>query len=127
MADGIPRNRFVIMDISKEPWKVEKEFDIPTTEPGYFKLQLAEFSSNVMLYKENFYTETSEDGKLCFYRIDKNKTYCSKPLAGQSKYGHGFPNFEGKYLFWQPAAKAGYILRDMECYCKEEGVCPFEE
>ncbi|MDX9806774.1 MAG: hypothetical protein RBT87_13180, partial [bacterium] len=127
MADGIPRNRFVIMDISKEPWKIEKEFDIPKTEEKYLKLQLTDFKSNIMLYREDIAIDGGYDGKLCYYRIDKGKTYCSKPIEGQTSYGHGWPAFEGKYLFWQPAYKAGYILRDMECYCKEEGVCPFEE
>ncbi|HQN73887.1 MAG TPA: hypothetical protein PLB16_10770, partial [bacterium] len=59
--------------------------------------------------------------------IDKGKTYCSKPIENQTSYGHGYATFENKYLFWQPMYKAGYILRDMDCYCKEEGVCPFEE
>ncbi|MGI6394465.1 MAG: hypothetical protein ACOX2F_07040 [bacterium] len=127
MADGIPRNRFVIMDISQEPWKKEKEFDIPPTEGNYLKLQLTDFKSNIMLYREDIAIDGGYDGKLCYYRIDKGKTYCSKPIENQTSYGHGWPAFEGKYLFWQPAYKAGYILRDMECYCKEEGVCPFEE
>jgi len=126
MADGIPRNRFVIMDISKDPWKIEKEFDIPTTEGNYLKLQLTDFKSNIMLYREDIAIDGGYDGKLCYYRIDKEKVYCSKPIEGQTSYGHGWPAFEGKYLFWQPAYKAGYILRDMECYCKEAGVCPFE-
>ena len=130
VADGIPYNRFVIMDISKEPWVVEKEFDIPSTEGTYLRMQLSGFKSNVLLYKEDYVLNASgyqEDAKLCFYRIDKNKTYCSKPLAGQEDYGHGYSSFDEKYLFWQPAYNSGYILRDMECYCKEEGVCPFEE
>jgi len=130
IANGIPRNHFVVMDISKEPWVTEKEFDIPTTEGTYLKTQLMEFKSDVMLYLESYLLNASgyqQDNKLCFYRIDKGKTYCSKPIEGQTDYGHGFPALEGKYLFWQPAFKTGYILRDMECYCKETGVCPFEE
>ncbi|HRZ78936.1 MAG TPA: hypothetical protein P5044_02910, partial [bacterium] len=130
IAEGIPRNHFVIMNISKDPWTLEKEFDIPTTEKNFINLQLAQVKSNVMLYKESYQMEASgyqTDGKLCYYRIDKEKVYCSKPIEGQTSYGHGFTSFEGKYLFWQPAYKAGYILRDMDCYCKEEGICPFEE
>ena len=127
MADGVPRNRFVIMDISQDPWKMEKEFDIPPTEENYLKLQLTDFKSNIMLYREDIAIDGGYDGKLCYYRIDKGKVYCSKSIEGQTSYGHGWPAFEGKYLFWQPAYKAGYILRDMECYCKEESVCPFEE
>jgi hypothetical protein len=130
VADGIPTNRFVIMDISKEPWVVEKEFDIPSTEGTFLRMQLSGFKSDVLLYKEDYVLNASgyqEDAKLCFYRIDKNKNYCSKPIEGQKDYGHGYSSFDEKYLFWQPAYKTGYILRDMDCYCKEEGVCPFEE
>ena len=130
IGTGIPYNHFVIMDISKEPWTLVKEFDIPTTEKNFINLQLAQVKSNIMLYKESYQMEASgyqTDGKLCYYRIDKEKVYCSKPIEGQTSYGHNFTSFEGKYLFWQPAYKAGYILRDMDCYCKEEGICPFEE
>ena len=129
VAKGIPENRFVIMDISKEPWKIEKEIEIPITEERYLRHQLALFQSNTLLYTENYLLPTQGyevDGKHCFYRIDKKKTYCSKPIAGQKSYGHGYPALDGKYLFWQPMFKMGYILRDMECYCEKEGVCPFE-
>ena len=125
-----PTNKMVVVDISKEPWKIEKEFEIPSTESTFLSIWLIEFKSNVILYEENFVMDASgyqEDGKLCYYRIDKEKIYCSKPLEGQKSYGHGYANFEGKYLFWQPMYKSGYILRDMDCYCKEEGVCPLEE
>ena len=131
IADGIPGTRFVIMDISKDSWKVEKEFDIPPTETKYLRTQLVEFKSNIMLYREDYQMDASGyqvDGKLCYYRIDKEKSYCSKLIEGRkTDYGQGWSTFEGKYLFWQPAYRVGYILRDMECYCKEEGVCPFED
>jgi hypothetical protein len=130
VADGIPRNRFVIMDISKEPWKIEKEMDIPISEERYIKMSLMGLKSDLILYMEDYLLPTEgyeQDGKLCFYRIDKKKTYCSKPIEGQRQHAHGHPAFEGKYLFWQPMFDAGYILRDMECYCEKEGVCPFEE
>jgi len=129
IVDGGATNKMVIVDISKEPWKIEKEFEIPSTEAAFLSIWLMEFKSNVILYEENYVMNESgyqEDGKLCYYRIDKGKTYCSKPIENQTSYGHGYANFEGKYLFWQPMYKAGYILRDMDCYCKEEGVCPFE-
>jgi len=130
IVEGGPANKMVVVDISKEPWKIEKEFEIPSTETAFLSIWLMEFKSNVILYEENYVMNESgyqEDGKLCYYRIDKGKTYCSKPIENQTSYGHGYATFENKYLFWQPMYKAGYILRDMECYCKEEGVCPFEE
>ncbi|HPS29459.1 MAG TPA: hypothetical protein PLZ43_04335, partial [bacterium] len=130
IVDGGPTNKMVVVDISKDPWKIEKEFEIPSTESAFLSIWLMEFKSNVILYEENYVMNESgyqEDGKLCYYRIDKGKTYCSKPIEGQTSYGHGYASFENKYLFWQPMYKAGYILRDMDCYCKEEGICPFEE
>ncbi len=130
IVDGGTTNKMVIVDISKEPWKIEKEFEIPSTEAAFLSIWLMEFKSNVILYEENYVMNESgyqEDGKLCYYRIDKGKTYCSKPIENQTSYGHGYATFENKYLFWQPMYKAGYILRDMDCYCKEESVCPFEE
>ena len=130
MGDGKPANHFVAMNISKDPWTLEKEFDITPTESSYISMWLMEVRSNVILYEENYVMNESgyqEDGKLCYYRIDKGKTYCSRPIEGQTSYGHGYASFENKYLFWQPMYKAGYILRDMDCYCKEEGICPFEE
>lgn len=129
IVESGPTNKMVIVDIAKDPWKIEKEFEIPSTESAFLSIWLMEFQSNVVLYEENYVMDASgyqEDGKLCYYRIDKGKTYCSKPIEGQTSYGHGYATFENKYLFWQPMYKAGYILRDMDCYCKEEGVCPFE-
>ena len=130
IVEGGPANKMVVVDISKEPWKIEREFEIPSTETAFLSIWLMEFKSNVILYEENYVMNESgyqEDGKLCYYRIDKGKTYCSKPIENQTSYGHGYATFENKYLFWQPMYKAGYILRDMDCYCKEEGICPFEE
>jgi hypothetical protein len=130
IVEGGPANKMVVVDISKEPWKIEREFEIPSTETAFLSIWLMEFKSNVILYEENYVMNESgyqEDGKLCYYRIDKGKTYCSKPIENQTSYGHGYATFENKYLFWQPMNKAGYILRDMDCYCKEEGICPFEE
>jgi len=130
IVSGEPTNKIVVLNISKEPWTVEKEFQIPSTEEKFLSMWLMQFQSNLILYEENYLLDASgyqEDGKLCFYRIDKEKAYCSKPIEGQKDYGHGYANFEGKHLFWQPMYKAGYILRDMDCYCKEEDVCPFEE
>ena len=67
-----------------------------------------------------------EDSKLCFYRLDSEKTFCSKLIGERDEYNQGYASFEGKYLFWQPAYAQGYILRDMECYCEKAGVCPYE-
>ena len=46
---------------------------------------------------------------------------------GTTKFPYGFAEFEDKWLLYQKKGSTPLILRDMECYCKEEGVCPFEE
>jgi len=47
----------------------------------------------------------------------KNKPVHNKTAGGNVKSN----------LFWQSMYKTGYIHRGMDCYCKEEGVCPFEQ
>ena len=90
---------------------------------------------NLLLYVEITYKDGSgSGGRLCYYRIDKNKKYCMKKMEddksysdGTTKFPYGFSEFEGKWLLYQKLNSDPFILRDMECYCKEEGVCPFEE
>ena len=129
IKEGEAANKYVIMDISQEPWKIEKEFDIPKTETSSLVPILQQLRSNVLLYKERYVLDASgyqEDQKLCFYRLDTGKSYCSKLIGDRTEYNQGFASFEGKYLFWQPSYAQGYILRDMECYCEKAGVCPYE-
>ncbi|HQB10645.1 MAG TPA: hypothetical protein PLW37_12335, partial [bacterium] len=73
-------------------------------------------------------------GLLCYYRIDKKKKYCMKKMDndetysdGTTRFPYGYAEFEGKWLLYQKRSSTPLILRDMDCYCKEEGVCPFEE
>ena len=90
---------------------------------------------NLLLYEEITYKDgVGSGGRLCYYRIDKNKKYCMKKMEkdetysdGSTIFPYGYAEFEGKWLLYQQRNSTPLILRDMECYCKEEGVCPFEE
>ncbi|MBP5407489.1 hypothetical protein J6Z19_10180 [bacterium] len=89
---------------------------------------------NIFLYEEVTTNGAASGGRLCYYRIDKNKKYCMKKMEddktysdGSTVFPYGFAEFEGKWLLYQEVSSTPLILRDMECYCKEEGVCPFEE
>ncbi|MBR6422815.1 hypothetical protein IKS86_08915 [bacterium] len=89
---------------------------------------------NLLLYEEITDDEIKNGGRLCYYRIDKNKKYCMKKMDDDKTYSdgttifpYGFAEFEGKWLLYQKRNSMPLILRDMKCYCKEEGVCPFEE
>ena len=55
-------------------------------------------------------------------KMDKDEEFNGIPI-----YPYGDAEFEGKWLLYQKLNSTPLILRDMECYCKEEGVCPFEE
>ena len=89
---------------------------------------------NILLYEEVTTNGTESGGRLCYYRIDKNKKYCMKKMKDDETYSdgttifpYGYAEFEGKWLLYQVRNSMPLILRDMECYCKEENVCPFEE
>ena len=94
------------------------------------------FRGNMLLYEEAF--TAGEQGevpanKLCYYNLTSKKLYCMKKMEDDSEYkgiplySYGDAEFEGKWLLYQTINSTSLILRDMQCYCKEEGVCPFEE
>ena len=55
--------------------------------------------------------------------MDDDKSYSD----GTTIFPYGFSEFEGKWLLYQKLNSDPFILRDMECYCWEENICPFEE
>ena len=89
---------------------------------------------NLLLYEEITYKDgVGSGGRLCYYRLDKNKKYCMKKMEDDKSYSdgstifpYGYAEFEGKWLLYQKRNSTPLILRDMDCYCKEENVCPFE-
>ena len=90
--------------------------------------------NNLLLYEEETTNGATYGGRLCYYRIDKNKKYCMKKMDDDKSYSdgstifpYGFAEFEGDWLVYQKKGASSLILRDMSCYCKEESVCPFEE
>ena len=89
---------------------------------------------NLLLYEEITDNVAENGGRLCYYRIDKNKKYCMKKMEKDESYSdgttifpYGYAEFEGSWLLYQKRNSTPLILRDMDCYCKEENICPFEE
>ena len=139
-------NRFVYYDtFNKKIVLVEKngeafkrrdiitEFTEESASKAYSLLPRT-LRDNILLYEEVTTNGTESGGRLCYYRIDKNKKYCMKKMEDDKAYSdgttifpYGFAEFEGKWLLYQKRNSTPLILRDMECYCKEENVCPFEQ
>jgi hypothetical protein len=104
------------------------------TEENAYTLSPYSFNGNIVVYAEITYKDNDSGSRICYYRIDKKKKYCMKKMDkdesysdGTTQFRYGFSEFEGKWLLYQKLNSTPLILRDMECYCKEEGVCPFEE
>ena len=65
----------------------------------------------------------------CFYRFDKQKTYCplEKTFSTDPSDLMGYNVFWGKWYLWKRIGRPTAIMRDLECYCKETNICPTEE
>lgn len=109
------------------------DFTEATAKHAYSLVPMG-LQGNILLYEEVAVVDSSGSGLLCYYRIDKKKKYCMKKMDkdktaedGTVIYPYSYAEFEGKWLLYQIRNNTPLILRDMECYCKESGVCPFEE
>jgi len=109
------------------------DFTEATAKYAYSLVPMS-LQGNLLLYEEVAVVDSSGSGLLCYYRIDKKKKYCMKKMDkdktaedGTVIYPYSYAEFEGKWLLYQKRSSTSLILRDMECYCKEEGICPFEE
>jgi len=128
----VPR-KIVVADMSSGK-PVYSEIELELTEENNTNVIVTNLSGNTIIYQEVFqyyYEKTGDtisDVKTCFYRLDKNKKYCSKRISEGHPYYHGRTDFEGKYLVINSGQGGTLILRDMECYCKlEPDACPFDE
>ncbi|MBP5406411.1 hypothetical protein J6Z19_04600 [bacterium] len=129
--------------ITKAKIKDGKIVDYQTIIPDFteetaqnaYTLSPYQLRGNLLLYVEITYKDGSgSGGRLCYYRLDKNKKYCMKKMEddktysdGTTKFPYGFSEFEGKWLLYQTLNSTSLILRDIDCYCEEENVCPFEK
>ena len=85
---------------------------------------------NRISYSEMFSLSSGKyDWLGCFYRFDKKKTYCpvDKTTSTLPDSIMGYNVFWGKWHLWKEIAATDAIMRDWECYCKENNVCPLEQ
>ena len=84
-------------------------------------------AQDFIFYNESLYGSDDIDGNACFYNRKSKKTTCMKKVEGMEKYYFGFDEWEGKWLLYQFKGVALQAVRDLDCYCEKEGVCPFKE
>ena len=88
------------------------------------------FGPSMLIGNRVVYIESDPDDDIgCFYRFDKQKTYCPKEHTSSTDPSDlmGYNVFWGKWHLWKRIARTGAVMRDWECYCNETGVCPLEE
>jgi len=97
-------------------------------EPEYREIKV-NYSFQTEKVKGNLamFTTASEEFNgfmSCWYRFDKNKSYC--PVTHDwMLQDMAYATFTEKWQIYK--GSVSFTLRDWECYCKETGVCPFEE
>ena len=83
-------------------------------------------TKDFIFYNEYLYNGEI-DGNACFHNRKTKKTICMKKVQGMETYYFGFDEWEGKWLLYQFRGVALQAVRDLDCYCEKEGVCPFKE
>ena len=87
------------------------------------------FGPSMLIGNRVVYIESDPDDDIgCFYRFDKQKTYCpaDSTFVSHSPDLMGYNVFWGKWQLWKMITTPDAIMRDWECYCKENNVCPLE-
>ncbi|HOG43972.1 MAG TPA: hypothetical protein PK560_07820 [bacterium] len=106
-------------------------------KPEYVEYEVAKHMENAEYWgpsklqgKLAIYIESDPyDDIGCFYRFDKKKSYCPAENIFSTSPDNlmGFNTFWGKWHLWKGIGRTAAFMRDWECYCKETGVCPFDE
>ena len=91
--------------------------------------QASLFGPSMLIGNRVVYIESDPNDDVgCFYRFDKQKTYCplEKTFSTDPSDLMGYNVFWGKWHLWKEIGRTFAIMRDWECYCKETGICPLE-
>ena len=130
------KRKIVLVEQNKDQFErkdIITEFTEESASKAYSLLPRT-LRGNLLLYEEVTTNGATYGGRLCYYRIDKNKKYCMKKMDDDKSYSdgttifpYGFAEFEGKWLLYQKKNSDSLVLRNMDCYCNETGVCPLEQ
>ncbi|MBR4531434.1 hypothetical protein IKO70_03390 [bacterium] len=126
----------VVYNVYETPLFVEVDLkDLKNPKYTEYKVEksrpkAAWFGPSMLIGNKTIYIESNPDDDIgCFYRFDKQKTYCpaDSVFTSHSEDLMGYNVFWGKWHLWKIITSSHAIMRDWECYCKENNVCPMEK
>jgi len=121
---------FVEVDLADINNPEYTEHEIPKKKELFAGFSVDTVRGNKAVYGEMFDMGSGTlDFLGCFYRFDKKKSYCPQENIFSTSPDNlmGYNTFWGKWHLWKGIGRTAAFMRDWECYCKESGVCPFEE
>ncbi len=121
--------KFVEIDLHDLNNAKYTDYEIEKNKETALSWQPEMLQGNKITYMETFTLSNGEPDSIgCFYRFDKQKKYCPADLTfvthGDELMGYNV--FWGKWHLWKITTSIDAIMRDWECYCKENNVCPLE-
>jgi len=121
---------FVEVDLADINNPEYTEHEIPKKKELFAGFSVDTVRGNKAVYGEMFDMGSGTlDFLGCFYRFDKKKSYCPQENIFSTSPDNlmGYNTFWGKWHLWKGIGRTAAFMRDWECYCKESGVCPFEQ
>jgi len=121
---------FVEVDLADINNPEYTEHEIPKKKELFAGFSVDTVRGNKAVYGEMFDMGSGTlDFLGCFYRFDKKKSYCPQENIFSTSPDNlmGYNTFWGKWHLWKGIGRTAAFMRDWDCYCKETGVCPFEE
>jgi len=121
---------FVEVDLTDIQNPKYTQHEIPKKKELFAGFSVDTVRGNKVVYGEMFDMGSGTlDFFGCFYRFDKKKSYCPAENIFSTSPDNlmGYNTFWGKWHLWKGIGRTAAFMRDWECYCKESGVCPFEE
>ena len=116
---------FVEVDLKDLKNPKYTEYNVEKSRP-----KAAWFGPSMLIGNKTIYIESNPDDDIgCFYRFDKLKTYCpaEHTFTTSSDELMGFNVFWGKWHLWKRITRPTAVIRDLDCYCNETGICPLEQ
>jgi hypothetical protein len=93
-----------------------------------FGFGLRKVAGDMIQYNEFLMsTDGYRDSNACFHNRKTGKSVCMKKVEGMEKFLISYTEWEGKWMAYQFFSATTQCVRDLDCYCEKEGICPFEE